>query len=195
MTARPGVFLDRDGTLNIDRAYLTRPEQMQLLPGAAVAVNRLRRAGFACVVVTNQSAIARGMMSEADLGLVHAEMHRQLAAEGAALDGVYHSPHRADHPDRKPAPGMLLKAAAELGLDLTASWMIGDSPRDVLAGHAAGCRGCILVRTGQPFDDAVLPPTLPLHMADDLLAAVKIVLANHGGHGEHGWKAETRQSL
>lgn len=172
---RPAVFLDRDGTLNVDRNYLTRPDQMELLPGVCAAIARLRQAGFACIVVTNQSAVARGMMSEADLHAVHLEMHRQLAAGGAALDGVYYSPHAIDHPDRKPAPGMLLRAAAELGLDLATSWMIGDSPRDMIAGQGAGCRGCILVRTGQAVEERELILTVPLHVADDLAAAAEIV--------------------
>jgi D,D-heptose 1,7-bisphosphate phosphatase len=173
---RPAVFLDRDGTLNVDRAYLTRPEQMQLLPGVGAAVRRLCSAGLACVVVTNQSALGRGMMTEADLQAVHEEMLRQLDADGAGLDGIYHSPHVLDHPDRKPAPGMLLRAAADLRLDLAASWMIGDSPRDVLAGQSAGCRACILVRTGQAFDERQLALSVPLHIADDLAAAVAIIL-------------------
>jgi D,D-heptose 1,7-bisphosphate phosphatase len=177
---RPAVFLDRDGTLNIDRAYLTRPEQIQLLPGVGAAIARLRSAGFACVVVTNQSALARGMMTEADLRSVHEEMNRQLGADGAGLDGIYHSPHVLDHPDRKPAPGMLLRAAAELHLDLAASWMVGDSPRDVLAGQSAGCRACILVRTGQAFDERQITLETPLHIADDLAAAVAIILQAAG---------------
>lgn len=175
---RPAVFLDRDGTLNVNRAYLTRPEQMQLLPGVGAAIARMRNAGFACVVVTNQSALGRGMMTKADLAAVHEEMNRQLVADGASLDGIYHSPHVVDHPDRKPAPGMLLCAAAELHLDLAASWMIGDSPRDVLAGQSAGCRACILVRTGQPFDERQIKLEVPLHIADDLAAAVAIILSS-----------------
>lgn len=176
MTLRPAVFLDRDGTLNIDRSYLTRPEQMQLLPGVGAAVARLRSAGFACIVVTNQSALARGMMTEADLRAVHAEMNRQLHGDGALLDAIYHAPHMVDHPDRKPAPGMLLRAAADLQIDLAASWMIGDSPRDVLAGQNAGCRGCILVRTGHPFDERQIALNVPLHIVADLPAAAAIVL-------------------
>jgi histidinol-phosphate phosphatase family protein len=173
---RPAVFLDRDGTLNVDRSYLTKPEQMQLLPGVGAAIGRLRSAGFVCVVVTNQSAVGRGMMTEADLLCVHAEMARQLQAGGAALDGIYHSPHVVDHPDRKPAPGLLLRAAADLQLDLASSWMIGDTPRDMLAGEKAGCRGCILVRTGHPFDEGELELSMPLHIADDLAAAAAIIL-------------------
>ncbi len=173
---RPAVFLDRDGTLNVDRAYLTKPEQMELLPGVGAAIGRLRSAGFACVVVTNQSVVGRGMVTEAGLQCVHDEMIRQLQADGASLDGIYHSPHVMDHPDRKPAPGMLLRAAADLHLDLAASWMIGDSPRDRLAGQDAGCGGCILVRTGHPFDEAELALGVPLLIAVDLAAAAAIIL-------------------
>jgi len=171
---RPAVFLDRDGTLNVDVAYLTRPEDMRLLAGVGPPVAQLRAAGFACVVITNQSAIARGMMNQTDLDRVHEEMHRQLAAVGASLDGVYASPHVNDHPDRKPAPGLLLRAALDLHLDLANSWMIGDSVRDVLAGQAAGCKGCVLVRTGHPLDEAALALGVPI--VDDLSAAVRIVM-------------------
>src|SRR5262245_47506026 len=110
---RPAVFLDRDGTLNANLAYLTRPEEMRLLPGAAEALQLFRAAGFACVVVTNQSVVGRGMIGDADLDRIHEEMNRQFAAAGASLDGVYACTAVADHPERKPAPGMLLRAAAE----------------------------------------------------------------------------------
>jgi D-glycero-D-manno-heptose 1,7-bisphosphate phosphatase len=184
---RPAVFLDRDGTLNVECSYLTTPEQMQLLPGAADAVRQLKAAGYVCVVVTNQSAVGRGMMTEADLDRVHAEMNRQLAAGGAILDAIYHSPHRSaspdplviDHPDRKPAPGLLLRAAADLQLDLANSWMIGDSLRDILAGQNAGCRACILVRTGNPIDEPQFNLAKPFEVAADLLAAVQHILTHH----------------
>jgi D-glycero-D-manno-heptose 1,7-bisphosphate phosphatase len=174
-TLRPAVFLDRDGTLNEERSFITRPEALRLLPGVGAALQLLRAAGFACVVVTNQSAIARGLMTEADLARVHDELHRQLAAAGAVLDGIYHCPALGEHPERKPAPGLLLRAAVELHLDLAQSWMIGDSPRDVRAGQRAGCRGCILVRTGKPLEEEV--PTC--HVAEDLLAAARHILARH----------------
>jgi D-glycero-D-manno-heptose 1,7-bisphosphate phosphatase len=179
--ARPAVFLDRDGTLIEERSYLTQPSQVQLLPGVALALARLRAAGFACVVVTNQSAIGRGMMTEADLACVHAELHRQLATAGVALDAIYHCPvvpvsddkRVIEHPDRKPAPGMLLRAARELGLDLARSWMIGDQVSDALAGRNAGCRGSILVWTGHELDADDAPIAL------DLGAAVEMILAAH----------------
>ncbi len=178
-TLRRAVFLDRDGTLNVDRAYLTRPDELQLLPGVAEAVRLLQLAGFACVVVTNQSAVGRGMMTDADLQRIHDEMNRQFAADQVTLDGIYActaapSLDGIEHPDRKPAPGMLLRAAAELRLDLTQSWIVGDSLRDMVAGQNAGCCGCILVRTGHPIDVAQMGNEI--HIADDLLAAARIIL-------------------
>jgi D-glycero-D-manno-heptose 1,7-bisphosphate phosphatase len=177
------VFLDRDGTLNVERSFVTKPEDLQLLPGVGEALRLLKAAGFACVVVTNQSAVGRGLMTDADLTRVHEELQRQLAVFGVGLDGIYSCtaappdiPDAFEHPDRKPAPGMLLKAAAELNLDVTKSWMIGDSERDMLAGHHAGCRGCILVRTGHPFDDSQVASLSPIHFADDLLAAARHIL-------------------
>jgi histidinol-phosphate phosphatase family protein len=175
---RPAVFLDRDGTLNANLAYLTRPEDMRLLPGAAAALQLLRAAGFACVVVTNQSAVGRGMMCDAELDLIHEEMTRQLTDLGASLDGIYVSTSVVDHPERKPAPGMLLRAAAELNLDLTQSWMIGDSLRDMQAGQRAGCKGCVLVRTGHAID-AIDPAMLDgVPIVDDVLAAARLIIGS-----------------
>lgn len=181
-TLRRAVFLDRDGTLNVERAYLTKPEELQLLAGVGEALQLLHAAGFACVVVTNQSAVGRGMMTEADLHQIHEELNRQLAAYGVTLDGIYActaapATDGVEHPDRKPAPGLLFRAAAELQLDLGQSWVVGDSLRDVLAGHNAGCRGCILVRTGHPIDEAQFTLALPFHVADDLLAAARHILS------------------
>ena len=158
---RPAVFLDRDGTLIEDRGYLHDPDLVRLLPGVADGLRRLRTAGFVCVVVTNQSGIGRGMFAEADYRHVHAEMLRRLTAEGAILDAAYFCPAAPaaegadEHPDRKPSPGMLLRAAADLDLDLTRSWMIGDAPRDVEAGRRAGCRGILVGPDAVDFAAAV----------------------------------------
>jgi D,D-heptose 1,7-bisphosphate phosphatase len=185
-TPRPAVFLDRDGTLNVDRSYLTKPEEMRLLPGVSDALRMLKDARFACVVVTNQSAVGRGMMTDADLQSIHDEMNRQLAEAGVVLDGIYSctfAPSTTDqlaivHPDRKPAPGLLLRAAAELHLDVKSSWMIGDALRDILAGQNAGCRSCIMVRTGHSIDETQFALAEPFELVDDLLAAAKHILSH-----------------
>jgi D-glycero-D-manno-heptose 1,7-bisphosphate phosphatase len=146
---RRAVFLDRDGTIIEDPGYLSDPEQVKLLPGVDLAIKSLRQAGYAIVVVTNQSGVARGMLTEERLAAIHKTLRAKLADKNAPLDAIYYCPFHpegtvaefaseSDH--RKPAPGMLLTAAAEMGLDLAGSWMVGDSPRDVSAGQRAGCR-------------------------------------------------------
>jgi len=150
------VLLDRDGTLNREVHYLSRPQDLSLLPSAGDAVARLRDAGYAVAVITNQSAIARGLLAESTLDEIHCELRRQLAAHGADLDGIYHCPHHPDFGDppyrancacRKPKPGMILRAAHELGLDLGRSLAVGDKLSDLHAGWNAGCRSA-LVLTG-----------------------------------------------
>ena len=152
----PAVFLDRDGTLNAEVGYLHRPEDVVLIPGALEAVARLNAAGIPVLVVTNQAGIGKGRYGWEDFHAVMARIEQLLAAGGAHLDGVYAAPHHPrgqgtyahpDHPDRKPNPGMLLRAAAEHGLDLGRSWMVGDKELDLQAGRNAGCR-VALVRTG-----------------------------------------------
>ncbi|SIN67794.1 D-glycero-D-manno-heptose 1,7-bisphosphate phosphatase [Singulisphaera sp. GP187] len=183
---QPAVFLDRDGTIIEHVHYLSDVLQVRLLPGAAQAIERLRAAGYACVVVTNQSAIGRGMITEAQLGLIHDEMNRQLAAAGTAVDAIEFcpaTPGSADrslieHIDRKPGPGMLFRATAALGLDLDASWMIGDMLSDVLAGVNAGCRGSILVQTGKGLDQAEKEneTVAAYHVTEDLTTAADLIL-------------------
>lgn len=159
---RAAVFLDRDGTLIEPVHYLSDPTDVKLVCGGAQAIRDLRRAGFACVVVTNQSAVGRGMINDEDLQAIHVEMNRQLAKAGVELDGVYASPSvptvndrvTIDHLDRKPGPGMLWRAAYDLGLDVGRSWMVGDMVSDVLAGHYAGCAGMVFLQPhGQRTDD------------------------------------------
>ena len=155
MTAAAAVFLDRDGVLIRERGFVTEPAQLSLLPGAAGALALLRRRGFRLVVVTNQSGIARGLLTEGDLARIHADLLTRLRAAHpeAFWDALYFCPHhpregrppyRTDCACRKPRPGMLLKAAAEHGLDPGRSWMVGDSARDLEAGRAAGCRTAAL---------------------------------------------------
>jgi D-glycero-D-manno-heptose 1,7-bisphosphate phosphatase len=154
--ARPAVFLDRDGTVVREVDYMRSPEQLRLLPRAAASIRRLNEAGFAVVLTTNQSGIARGLLTEGDLANIHSLLERRLARRGAALDAIYYCPH---HPEaatpeyrrrcrcRKPGAGMLLRAAKDLDLDLAASFAVGDSTRDLEAGRRAACR-TVLVRTG-----------------------------------------------
>jgi D-glycero-D-manno-heptose 1,7-bisphosphate phosphatase len=153
---KPAVFLDRDGVVIEEAHYLAASEQVRLLPGAAEAIASLNRAGWVVVIVSNQSGVARGLFSEADVRTVHHRLAELLGGYGAKIDAFHFCPH---HPEaevpafriececRKPRPGMLVRAASELGLSLTSSWMIGDRVTDLEAGAAAGCR-TVLVRTG-----------------------------------------------
>lgn len=187
MSTRPAVFLDRDGTVIREAHYLADPALVDVLPGAAEAITRLRASGYACVIVSNQSAVARGYLTMEGLALVHAALEARLGERGAALDGAYYCPEAprskdrtlVDHPDRKPGPGMLLRAARELGLNVAASWMVGDMVSDLLAGNNAGCRGSILVRTGYGAEQEV-PPGLAVHTATDLSAAAEWILTKGG---------------
>jgi D-glycero-D-manno-heptose 1,7-bisphosphate phosphatase len=180
---KPAVFLDRDGTVIEDIPYLADPSRVKLLPGAADAICKLRDAGYVCVIITNQSGIGRGMLTEATLHAVHDEMCRQLSACGAALDGWYFCPvapkqsdrKTVEHPDRKPGPGMLLRAARELDLDLSRSWMIGDMLSDMHAGRNANVRGTILVKTGSGAKVDAGGAAID-HVVSDLGEAVRLVL-------------------
>jgi histidinol-phosphate phosphatase family protein len=182
---RPAVFLDRDGTLIEHFPYLSDPALVRLLPGAAEAIRRFRRAGFAVVLVTNQSAIGRGMLTLDRLDQIHTEMRRQLAAHGATIDGIYYCPVAPgaddrsviEHPDRKPGPGMLLRAAADLKLDLATSWMVGDLISDVHAGLNAGCRS-ILLESGQTQPGDVRSLENGTLVLRDLTAAAAVILSN-----------------
>lgn len=156
MLRKPAVFLDRDGTINEQMGYINHLSRFVLLPGAAQAVRLLNERGIPAVVVTNQSGLARGYFPPSLLDAVHAEMKRRLAAEGARLDGIYVCPH---HPEakvaqyrqscgcRKPLPGLLEQAAADLHLDLARSFMVGDRWSDLECGVRAGAAP-VLVLTG-----------------------------------------------
>src|SRR3954464_9299439 len=148
---RPAVFFDRDNTLIVGNEYLGDPEKVVLMPGAADAVSRARALGYATVIFSNQSGVARGMFDESAVRNVNRRVEERLleANENAVIDRQEFCPY---HPDavveryrkesdlRKPKAGMILKAAEMLALDLSRSWVIGDAPRDIEAGHAAGCR-------------------------------------------------------
>ncbi len=152
--SRRAVFLGRDGVLNEDRGHVSRPEEFAWLPGAIHALRALRGAGWRLVVVSNQPGIARGLFGPAEYDNLTGWMHAELAQHGVALDGVYHCPHLPDAPlavwcrlcdCRKPAPGMLRRAARDLKLDLASCVMIGAEPADIAAGRAAGTAACIRI--------------------------------------------------
>ncbi len=153
---RKAAFLDRDGVINLDRAYVSRWEDFEFVPGAIDAMRRLKQAGYALVVVTNQSGIARGYYSEAQYQALTAAMQQALADAGVVVDAVYHCPH---HPKgevaklaiecdcRKPAPGMILRATKELNLSLADSFLVGDKPSDIEAARAAGVGKAYIVQS------------------------------------------------
>jgi D-glycero-D-manno-heptose 1,7-bisphosphate phosphatase len=191
MTKTRAVFLDRDGTINEDVGYPSRIDQIRIYPFAFDALRKIKAAGFAAVVVTNQSGIGRGHLTEVDLAAIHQHMAAEFAARGAGIDAFYYCPHfeLSDLPGygglcacRKPEPGMGQRAAADLGLDLERSYMIGDKVEDVRFGLAIGAK-TVLVRTGYGAESERRLSALgiaPAFVADDLRAAVDWVLADGG---------------
>ncbi len=179
-----GFFIDRDGVLNVEVNYLGDPADAVLLPGVAAAIGRLNRAGVPVLVISNQAGVAKGYFTEADVKRVNDRLAELLAAEGARIDGWYYCPH---HPDftgacgcRKPAPGMLLRAAGEHGVDPAVSAMTGDRPSDLEAGANAGVTELYLVRTGYGRRTEAAGDGLPpgCRIVDDLAAAVTKFLEN-----------------
>jgi histidinol-phosphate phosphatase family protein len=151
------VFIDRDGTIARDVPYCSRPEDFELLPGAAEGIRTLNQHGFKVIVVTNQSGIARGYFTEEMLTQIHQKMLRELAKHGAHIDAIYYCPH---HPDdgcdcRKPRPKLVLQAAEELNIDLSQSYIIGDSEMDIELAKQAGCAGAVCV--GQQAANHTVP--------------------------------------
>lgn len=176
---RPAVFLDRDGTLVEDPGFLADPARVKLLPGAASAVRRLNQAGLAVVVVTNQSGIARGLITVAQYEAVEARLAALLAGAGARLDGSYYCPH---HPEvtgpcecRKPATRLFRDAATALHLDLGRSFYVGDRMSDIEPARALAGRG-ILVRTGEGSGHAEAAIEAGFTVAADLQTAVDLIL-------------------
>lgn len=185
---RPAVFLDRDGTLTAEADWVTKSVELAIFPFAAEAIATLARAGYAVVLTTNQSAVARGLITEAQLLEIHAYLERELARGGARLDGVYTCPHhpsegappyRRECECRKPKPGMLLAAARDLGLDLAQSFVVGDAERDLAAGAAVGARG-ILVATGKgeaEFERMRREGRAPERFVPDVRVAAQAIVA------------------
>ncbi len=157
MKGRPALFLDRDGVLTVENSYITRPDELRLETGAAEAVRTLNEAGVLAVVVSNQSGVARGLMTEQDMAAVHARLEQLLGEDGARLDAAYYCPNHLegaverysrDASCRKPQTGMIDAAVRDLGIDLSASAMVGDQLTDAELAERAGIP-CVLVETGK----------------------------------------------
>jgi len=187
MGKRTAVFLDRDGTINVERGYVTRPGDLVLIDGAADAIRALNDRGVLTVVVSNQSGVARGLMTEEDLARIHERLEDLLFAAGARLDGAYYCPNFAsgtverytrDSSCRKPATGMIDRAVVDLAIDLGSSVMVGDHATDIELANAVGIPG-VLVETGRgraALDEAGTLGIEIAHSSPDLAAAVEWIL-------------------
>jgi D-glycero-D-manno-heptose 1,7-bisphosphate phosphatase len=179
------VFLDKDGTLLDNVPYSVEPSLVRLSPGALEGLRLLADAGYRLHVISNQSGLARGFFDEGALMLVRERIQTLLAEAGLRLDGFYYCPHLPEGrvsryslvcSCRKPRPGLILRAAAENGLDLERSWLVGDILDDVEAGRSAGCR-TVLLDNGNETEWQLSPPRLPHHLARDLEEAARIITA------------------
>ncbi|HLP16510.1 MAG TPA: D-glycero-beta-D-manno-heptose 1,7-bisphosphate 7-phosphatase [Bacteroidota bacterium] len=182
-SAQFAVFLDRDGTINVDVDYLSSPDELRFIPRSVEAIRSLNEAGIRVFVITNQSGIARGYLTETEMHAVHDAMNAQLKRQGAWIDGFFYCPH---HPSaaveqykmkcscRKPAPGMLIEAAARHTIDLASSFVIGDKAIDVQTGRAVGAT-CIQVATGYGTAEKDAGAQWRDHYTNDLYEAVLIV--------------------
>ena len=185
------IFLDRDETLIEDPGYINNPDQVKLLDGVAGALIELKDLGYKLIVVTNQSAVARGIVTEKVLGEIHDRLKQLLAERGAFLDGIYYCPY---HPEgvvqkyrkqsecRKPSPGMLLSAADQMDIDLAQSWCIGNNSRDVEAGLRAGCKTILIDVPSvhkHPVGSSLLAGVTPDYKAVNIKEAVNIIKKYH----------------
>jgi len=179
------VFLDRDGTLNVERNYLADPDLLQLFPGVPESLRRLQDAGFLLYVVTNQSGIGRGYYSEADMHRVNARLEELLRPHGVRLEAIYFAPEAPDQPSRgrKPSPQFLFDVRDAHGVDLAASYMVGDKLADLECGWNAGVRASVLVRTGYGGETESKNPGLGARarVFDDLASAVGWILEDARG--------------
>lgn len=174
------VFLDRDGTLIVDKHFLCRPEEVEFVPEAASALKRLQDAGYLLFLVTNQSGVGRGLFTLEDVRRVHAFIEAELAAEDVTFHAVYVAPETPDQLSvgRKPSPAFLLEAKELFGLDLAASFVVGDKLSDLQTGWNAGCKASVLVRTGYGQETEGRLPAAhgPMTIVDDLAAAADWIL-------------------
>jgi D-glycero-D-manno-heptose 1,7-bisphosphate phosphatase len=180
--ARAAIFLDRDGTINVEKNYLHKIADWEWIPGSIEAIRAFNAAGYLVVVISNQAGVARGLYTEQDIDRLHDHVNIELAKHGAKIDRYYHCPH---HPDfgkyrhcscRKPLPGLIFKAQRALGIDLGKSWVIGDRLSDIEAGAAAGVQG-ILVATGYgEKESARLETNVPY--VENILAASELIFSS-----------------
>lgn len=184
---RNAVFIDKDGTLIIDIPYNVEPEKIELCDGCLPGLKKLQDEGYLLVIVSNQSGIARGCFREEALTAVEMQIKRMLAPAGIQLDGFYYCPH---HPDgiikpyamececRKPQPGMLVRAARKLNIDLSSSWMIGDILNDIEAGNRAGCKS-ILIDNGNETEWVMNALRRPAARVKNINEAAGYILDQH----------------
>lgn len=172
-SSRKAVFLDRDGTINVDKGYVYRREDFEYLPGVKQALRLLQEAGYLLVIITNQSGIACGFYSEEDFEELTDWMIEDLADSGIGISAVYHCPH---HPDvtgecscRKPALGLYAQAAHDFGLTMGSCWAVGDRLRDVAVAEKTDCEGILLAK-------GACEPSWKLHIAASLLDAAHIII-------------------
>jgi D-glycero-D-manno-heptose 1,7-bisphosphate phosphatase len=176
MKRRQFVVLDRDGTIIVERHYLSDPRQIEFLPGAVQGLRRMLGMGLGLVVVTNQSAVGRGLFDEVHLDLIHRQLRELLKAEGIHLEGIYFCPHTPENDCscRKPRPGLVEQAASQLDFDLQGSFVIGDKPADIEMGRRVKAT-TFLVRTGYGAEFVDDPAVNPDYVADDLSAAAQMI--------------------
>jgi D-glycero-D-manno-heptose 1,7-bisphosphate phosphatase len=179
----PAIFLDRDGTINVEKHYLHRIEDWEWITGAAESIRQFNQAGFKVIVVSNQAGIARGMYARYDVDRLHVHILKDLQKHGAAIDAFYYCPHHPEYGEgrncvcRKPSPNMLYHAATALSIDLSNSWMIGDKLIDIQAGQAASVSS-ILVRTGYGNKEIGMR-NHNFMIAEDIASAAKSILNQH----------------
>ena len=185
-TPIPAVFLDRDGTINEERGHIWTPKDLVLLPGAAKAIHQLNQSEYLTVVVTNQSVIARGKCTEAGMEAINNRLQFLIAEEGGSIDRIYYCPHYPDKKIpgrredlkiicdcRKPQPGLIMRAAKDLNIDLNLSWLVGNMPSDIEAASRAGVRSILLENHGV-FDNKL--SVSPDAKCIDLKDAVRLIL-------------------
>lgn len=182
--AKTAIFIDRDGTINVEKNYLHRIEEWEWIPGSVDAIKAFNNAGFLVIVISNQAGVARGMYTDADINILHSYVDSELARQDARIDAYYYCPH---HPEfgqgrhctcRKPSPELLFRAQSDWNLDLSKSWMIGDKMSDIEAGKSAGVR-CVLVATGYGAEEHP-KRTWEIPYVENIQAASRLILQDAG---------------